>query len=164
MTAALKCRQRKKQWLNNLQAKVEFLSNDNERLQVQSDALKEEIVNLKTLLLAHKECPVAQSNGFHASSIQKAMPGMLSQQQHMMRNAHPYGNRPSQPQPPQPQQQQQPQPQPSTQNSLSSSSIPRFQRANMVGLPTQGQQEPTNQQGMIAGGGGTGGSSSVLRF
>lgn len=156
MTAALKCRQRKKQWLNNLQAKVEFLSNDNERLQVQSDALKEEIVNLKTLLLAHKECPVAQSNGFHASSIQKSMPGMLTQQQHMMRNSHSF-NRP----PPPPPSAAQPPPSQAIQ-SASSASMPRFQRASMVGLPTQGQQEANNQQGMIAG--GTGGSSSVLRF
>ncbi|KAI8138352.1 hypothetical protein BJV82DRAFT_631241 [Fennellomyces sp. T-0311] len=58
--AALKCRQRKKQWLNNLQAKVEYLTNDNEQLQMQANALREEIVNLKTLLLAHKDCPVAQ--------------------------------------------------------------------------------------------------------
>ena len=59
-TAALKCRQRKKQWLNNLQARVEYLTNDNEQLQVQSNVLREEIVNLKTLLLAHKDCPIAQ--------------------------------------------------------------------------------------------------------
>lgn len=72
--AALKCRQRKKQWLNNLQAKVEFLSSDNERLQIQSESLKEEIVNLKTLLLAHKDCPVAQANGFNTNSIQKSAP------------------------------------------------------------------------------------------
>ncbi|CAO3611793.1 unnamed protein product [Cunninghamella blakesleeana] len=62
--AALKCRQRKKQWLNNLQAKVEFLTNDNEQLQMQTNALREEIMNLKTLLLAHKDCPISQANGF----------------------------------------------------------------------------------------------------
>jgi len=61
--AALKCRQRKKQWLNNLQAKVEYLTNDNEQLQVQANALREEIINLKTLLVAHKDCAVAQQNG-----------------------------------------------------------------------------------------------------
>ncbi|CAO3670734.1 unnamed protein product [Umbelopsis ramanniana] len=61
--AALKCRQRKKQWLNNLQAKVEYLTNDNEQLQLQANALREEIINLKTLLLAHKDCAVAQQNG-----------------------------------------------------------------------------------------------------
>jgi hypothetical protein len=85
VTAALKCRQRKKQWLNNLQAKVEFLTSDNERLQIQSESLKEEIINLKTLLLAHKECPVAQANGFHAGAIQKSMPNTLLQQQQMSR-------------------------------------------------------------------------------
>lgn len=69
----MKCRQRKKQWLNNLQAKVEFLTSDNERLQLQSEALKQEIVNLKTLLLAHKDCPVAQANGFNVNSVQKGM-------------------------------------------------------------------------------------------
>ncbi|KAI8576975.1 hypothetical protein K450DRAFT_254496 [Umbelopsis ramanniana AG] len=61
--AALKCRQRKKQWLNNLQAKVEYLTNDNEQLQLQANALREEIINLKTLLIAHKDCAVAQQNG-----------------------------------------------------------------------------------------------------
>ncbi|RGB34842.1 hypothetical protein C1646_613590, partial [Rhizophagus diaphanus] len=55
--AALKCRQRKKQWLANLQAKVEYLTNDNETLQSQAQSLREEILNLKTLLLAHKDCP-----------------------------------------------------------------------------------------------------------
>ncbi|RHZ46645.1 hypothetical protein Glove_610g9 [Diversispora epigaea] len=61
--AALKCRQRKKQWLANLQAKVEYLTNDNETLQNQAQSLREEIINLKTLLLAHKDCPIAQANG-----------------------------------------------------------------------------------------------------
>lgn len=165
--AALKCRQRKKQWLNNLQAKVEFLTSDNERLQIQSESLKEEIVNLKTLLLAHKECPVAQSNGFHPNSIQKSMPSMMSTQ--LMRQGIPssmgmmgqqqpsYLNRNST----------------TTSNSSlpasgsgtsnstaaatssSSSSIPQYQRTNMMTV----QPQQSNQQGMVAGG-----SSGVLRF
>ncbi|KAG9284042.1 hypothetical protein G9A89_022816 [Geosiphon pyriformis] len=62
--AALKCRQRKKQWLANLQNKVEYLVQDNERLENQATALREEILNLKTLLLAHKDCPIStQANG-----------------------------------------------------------------------------------------------------
>ncbi|EPY49189.1 transcription factor Atf1 [Schizosaccharomyces cryophilus OY26] len=60
--AALKCRQRKKQWLSNLQAKVEFYGNENEILSAQVSALREEIVSLKTLLIAHKDCPVAKGN------------------------------------------------------------------------------------------------------
>ncbi|KAI7875406.1 hypothetical protein K492DRAFT_210951 [Lichtheimia hyalospora FSU 10163] len=60
--AALKCRQRKKKWLSNLQTRVEYLTNDNEQLQMQANTLREEIVHLKTLLLAHKDCPVATGN------------------------------------------------------------------------------------------------------
>ncbi|KAI8993471.1 hypothetical protein BDB01DRAFT_327726 [Pilobolus umbonatus] len=60
--AALECRQRKKQWLSNLQQRVEYLTTDNDQLQVQADMLREEIINLKTLLLTHRDCPVAQKN------------------------------------------------------------------------------------------------------
>jgi len=61
--AALKCRQRKKQWLANLQAKVEIFSSENDALSAQVTQLREEIVNLKTLLLAHKDCPISQAQG-----------------------------------------------------------------------------------------------------
>ncbi|CAG8625782.1 13954_t:CDS:2, partial [Acaulospora colombiana] len=75
--AALKCRQRKKQWLANLQSKVEFLTNDNENLQNQAQSLREEIINLKTLLLAHKDCPIAQANGVMGlDSIQPSSQGI----------------------------------------------------------------------------------------
>ncbi|KAF9186761.1 hypothetical protein BGZ51_008673 [Haplosporangium sp. Z 767] len=67
--AALKCRQRKKQWLINLQAKVEYLTTDNEHLHAQTVALQDEIIHLKALLLAHKDCPVAQANGVYPDSI-----------------------------------------------------------------------------------------------
>jgi hypothetical protein len=169
----LKCRQRKKQWLNNLQAKVEFLTNDNERLHMQSESLKEEIVNLKTLLLAHKECPVAQANGFQANAIQKSLNSMMPQQ--MMRPtggmanlmSQPYGMPPTQAtavqhgvnntsRPP-PNALSQP-PNPAT-SASAAASLPQFQRANMVGMPVQQVPPTTNQQGMVAGG-----SSSILRF
>lgn len=63
--AALKCRQRKKQWLQNLQNKVEQYTSENENLVTQITQLREEVVNLKTLLLAHKDCPVTQQQGLH---------------------------------------------------------------------------------------------------
>ena len=63
--AALKCRQRKKQWLANLQTKVELFSTENDALSATVTQLREEIVNLKTLLLAHKDCPVSQAQGLH---------------------------------------------------------------------------------------------------
>lgn len=48
--AALKCRQRKKQWLTQLQAKVEFLSNENERLSAALVSSREEIARLSALV------------------------------------------------------------------------------------------------------------------
>ncbi|KAI5808063.1 Aft1 HRA domain-containing protein, partial [Peziza echinospora] len=60
--AALKCRQRKKQWLQNLQSKVEYYSQENDALTTQVASLREEIVALKTLLLAHKDCPISRSS------------------------------------------------------------------------------------------------------
>jgi hypothetical protein len=68
--AALKCRQRKKQWLANLQHRVEFLATDNEQLQSQATMLREEVLNLKTLLLAHRDCKVAQANGVTVGMIE----------------------------------------------------------------------------------------------
>jgi ATF/CREB family transcription factor len=71
--AALKCRQRKKQWLANLQSKVELFSSENEALTAQIGRLREEVVNLKTLLLAHKDCPVSQQQGLHTSFLPPSM-------------------------------------------------------------------------------------------
>ncbi|KAF2841985.1 hypothetical protein M501DRAFT_927774 [Patellaria atrata CBS 101060] len=82
--AALKCRQRKKQWLANLQAKVELFSTENDALSATVTQLREEIVNLKTLLLAHKDCPVSQSQGLGGM----AMSHFLGEMNH---HANPYG-------------------------------------------------------------------------
>jgi ATF/CREB family transcription factor len=71
--AALKCRQRKKQWLANLQSKVEMFSNENDALTAQITQLREEVVNLKTLLLAHKDCPVTQQQGMHGAFMSQVV-------------------------------------------------------------------------------------------
>ncbi|CAO3675497.1 unnamed protein product [Rhizopus stolonifer] len=55
--AALKCRQRKKQWLSNLQDRMEFLTQDNEQLEIETNVMKREIMELKQLLMAHEDCP-----------------------------------------------------------------------------------------------------------
>lgn len=47
----------------NLQAKVELFTTENDALTATVTQLREEIVNLKTLLLAHKDCPVSQAQG-----------------------------------------------------------------------------------------------------
>lgn len=83
--AALKCRQRKKQWLANLQQKVEIFSAENDQLSAQLASLREEVVNLKTLLLAHKDCPVTQSQGINGNYMGQLMADYGSQMQ------NPYG-------------------------------------------------------------------------
>lgn len=50
LSAALKCRQRKKAWLAQLQAKVEYLGNENERLSQALMAAREEITRLSALV------------------------------------------------------------------------------------------------------------------
>ena len=84
--AALKCRQRKKQWLANLQAKVELFSTENDALSQTVTQLREELVNLKTLLLAHKDCPVSVQQGIAGSAMAMYL-GADSGNHH----ANPYG-------------------------------------------------------------------------
>jgi len=85
--AALKCRQRKKQWLANLQAKVEIFSAENDQLSASVTQLREEIVNLKTLLLAHKDCPVSSQQGLQGPAMVAFVNGSSAQ---VMEQA-PYG-------------------------------------------------------------------------
>lgn len=72
--AALKCRQRKKQWLNDLQARADFLAADNEQLQLHVCALRDEIIHLQTLLYAHRDCPVTQKQQRFAVAAAGAVP------------------------------------------------------------------------------------------
>ena len=62
--AALKCRQRKKAWLNELQAKVEQLQVENERLQQTIGGLHDEVGRLSSILMQHRECGLAVQAGY----------------------------------------------------------------------------------------------------
>ncbi|KAH7169817.1 uncharacterized protein B0J16DRAFT_351605 [Fusarium flagelliforme] len=70
--AALKCRKRKKQWLTNLQTKVEIFNTENDALTVQVTRLREEALNLKTLLFAHQDCSVTQQR-LHSAFISQVV-------------------------------------------------------------------------------------------
>ncbi|KIV96201.1 hypothetical protein PV10_00096 [Exophiala mesophila] len=84
--AALKCRQRKKQWLANLQAKVEMYSAENDNLNTQVAQLHDEIRNLRTLLMGHKDCPVG-----HAQGIGQFLNGMQDPNGYPAQHVNPYG-------------------------------------------------------------------------
>lgn len=44
-----------------------MFSSENDALTAQITSLREEVVNLKTLLLAHKDCPVTQQQGLNGA-------------------------------------------------------------------------------------------------
>jgi hypothetical protein len=60
--AALKCRQKKKQWLISLQKQIDTYTAENEALQNQAILLQEEILTLRALLLTHKPCSINKNN------------------------------------------------------------------------------------------------------
>ncbi|KAJ1865330.1 Transcription factor [Coemansia sp. RSA 2703] len=61
--AALKCRQRKKKQLKELQERHDFVAMQNESLRAEYLRLREKSLHLRALLTAHRDCPVAQSSG-----------------------------------------------------------------------------------------------------
>lgn len=87
--AALKCRQRKKQWLQNLQQKVEIYTAENDSLNAQLSALRDEVVNLKTILVAHKDCPVSAQQGIGGIGMHQMLEG--SYQGQINGQMNPYG-------------------------------------------------------------------------
>ncbi|KAJ1950739.1 Transcription factor [Linderina macrospora] len=78
--AALKCRQRKKQQLNELQRRHDYMIYENERLKNEYLQLRDKALHIKTLLEAHRECSVAQANGvFGIDSLPPGTPNISSQ-------------------------------------------------------------------------------------
>ncbi|KAM7401996.1 hypothetical protein PAMP_017272 [Pampus punctatissimus] len=56
--AASRCRQKRKLWVNSLEKKADDLANMNVNLTNEVTLLRNEVAQLKQLLLAHKDCPV----------------------------------------------------------------------------------------------------------
>ncbi|KAJ2723114.1 Transcription factor [Coemansia sp. Benny D115] len=61
--AALKCRQRKKKQLKELQDRHDYMSEQNNKLRAEYMQMRERSLHLRALLAAHRECLVAQGNG-----------------------------------------------------------------------------------------------------
>lgn len=59
--------------LTNLQTNVELFNTENDALTAQISHLREETVNLKTLLFAHKDCPVTHQQGLHGASMSQVI-------------------------------------------------------------------------------------------
>ncbi|KAI8811260.1 hypothetical protein BJ742DRAFT_675162, partial [Cladochytrium replicatum] len=67
--AASKCRQKKKQWLNDLQTKVETFGEANRMLTKEAEKLLEEVRFLKALLLQHSSCKLHRRMNSFGSEI-----------------------------------------------------------------------------------------------
>uniref|UniRef100_A0AAY4EU80 Cyclic AMP-dependent transcription factor ATF-2 n=1 Tax=Denticeps clupeoides TaxID=299321 RepID=A0AAY4EU80_9TELE len=68
--AASRCRQKRKVWVQSLEKKAEDLSSMNGQLQNEVTLLRNEVAQLKQLLLAHKDCPVTvmqKKSGYHSA-------------------------------------------------------------------------------------------------
>ncbi|KAI9530194.1 Alcohol O-acetyltransferase [Dissostichus eleginoides] len=68
--AASRCRQKRKVWVQSLEKKSEDLNSTNGQLQSEVTLLRNEVAQLKQLLLAHKDCPVTtmqKKSGYHIS-------------------------------------------------------------------------------------------------
>ncbi|KAM9494853.1 cyclic AMP-responsive element-binding protein 5 isoform 2-T2 [Clarias gariepinus] len=69
--AASRCRQKRKIWVISLEKKAEELTHTNLQLQNEVTLLKSEVIQLKQLLLAHKDCPVTvRQRETHAHDVQ----------------------------------------------------------------------------------------------
>ncbi|CAE6411421.1 unnamed protein product, partial [Rhizoctonia solani] len=79
--AALKCRQRKKAWLTQLQAKVEYLTAENDRLTSTLTGMRDEVTRLSAIVVAHRDCGLGgvalgtQLTHGATSSINNGQPG-----------------------------------------------------------------------------------------
>lgn len=59
--AAARCRMKRKNWIMNLEKRGSDLQQNNNKLQGEITSLRTEVAQLKTLLLAHKDCPVTHA-------------------------------------------------------------------------------------------------------
>ncbi|KAJ2200779.1 Transcription factor, partial [Coemansia sp. RSA 520] len=68
--AALKCRQRKKRQVQELQERHDYMMSENERLRTEYTHMRETALHVRALLAAHSECGSARSHGvFGADSL-----------------------------------------------------------------------------------------------
>ncbi|XP_034429450.1 cyclic AMP-dependent transcription factor ATF-2 isoform X2 [Hippoglossus hippoglossus] len=68
--AASRCRQKRKVWVQSLERKADDMNSVNGQLQNEVTLLRNEVAQLKQLLLAHKDCPVTamqKKSGYHIS-------------------------------------------------------------------------------------------------
>ncbi|XP_032821451.1 cyclic AMP-responsive element-binding protein 5-like [Petromyzon marinus] len=82
--AATRCRLKRKAWVGSLEKKAEELTQTNMQLQNEVALLRNEVSQLKQLLMAHKDCPVSnmkKAQGYHEDESPTEEQASCSQQQ-----------------------------------------------------------------------------------
>jgi len=59
--AAQRCREKRKHWINNLQAEKSVMQEENNSLHTEVQSLRTEVAHLKCMLLSHKDCSVTKA-------------------------------------------------------------------------------------------------------
>lgn len=59
--SSMRARAKRKEWIQELQRTVTNVNEANTALQMEVKTLRKEVARLKTLLLAHKDCPVTKA-------------------------------------------------------------------------------------------------------
>lgn len=59
--SSMRARAKRKAWIQQLERTVTHVNEANAALQMEVKALRAEVAKLKTLLLAHKDCPVTKA-------------------------------------------------------------------------------------------------------
>jgi hypothetical protein len=68
--AAARCRSKKKQWVENLEVKAKSMEEQNQSFQEEIVILKQEVQNLKNILMAHRDCPLLVSQQEQLKQLQ----------------------------------------------------------------------------------------------
>ena len=66
--AASRCRAKKKVWIDELEKKAKDLDTTNKALQQEVLMLRSEVQQLKSILIAHKDCPLIVHQTVHSKS------------------------------------------------------------------------------------------------
>ncbi|KAL9603026.1 MAG: hypothetical protein Q9219_001390 [cf. Caloplaca sp. 3 TL-2023] len=91
--AASKCRQKKKEWTQNLESRARELQKENQSLRMMLDSLRDEIIFLKGEMLKHVTCGCEQIQGWVKTSAESLSESPVIKMEHSPINSAPSSRR-----------------------------------------------------------------------
>jgi len=95
--AASKCRQKKKEWTNNLETKARELQKNNSNLRIMVESLRQEMVFLKSEMLKHSSCDCPAIHEYLQSGAINNFDRSMSEEALFKREASPIEKEPGSP-------------------------------------------------------------------